>query len=800
MPAPYNPSWSQPFTQQPPQMKEFDFDAHSGDLHSQNTYTFQQPQVQMPSGSGSTPAGLRANFNPSQQQQRQQARSGSYGDNTLPSGAFHHGYDPSTNQSQGLESFNPMYSSPSQDQVGWNESTPYTFAKPIPTNNDFDGQGFGLSTSPSAIQDTFPPTSQQQLPYSSSLSTPDPRMKRPRSIDDDLEADTSDAKEASKLKSQRSLQSMQKPESQIKREHLMNQIREQAAQIKDLMAQLESSENSPHRRGSSAVSDLASSSALQSPLLSPTSTHSSHAPHETSTVSPETNKAVEDWVAKAKQSFEEFDVFIGIGGPGMPKGYLVEDDLEKADSEEDDYVNISDHESDFEFAVEHHDGDEIHGNGTLKHHSSSSSLGTNGTGLPRKKHSGESAKPVILPGAEVPIGLLARMSLQASSKKRGTSAEPAEEEEDKTPGIANTNFFRSSMWLSHSSMKFAINNKLDVASTPQVMNKKLSSSIVLPLILARGLITPVEAEQLFKIYFDRMNLSVSLLDPVLYTAQRTIIRSPFLFTVICAIASRFYAQRPSLYAQAMLYAQQAAGTALITGQKNVEMCSAYILLSLYPVPAKRWEDQRSWLYLGLAIRTATDLNLHLPNTAKPQNENHARELLNRTRVWLNCFNLDRSTGSQHGKPPIINPADYMANHSEDWWKSSPHNMKNFDIHICAYNAELKVMANFIRQIYSDPHHPTGLNKNVDFEKIATETDDAIKQLGAKWSAILEQGAPDLTDPQESIPQHDENPSAFLAKSVTHRHSDIIKSNVCGSRSTGITGLDLLCFDARTTLN
>jgi hypothetical protein len=59
----------------------------------------------------------------------------------------------------------------------------------------------------------------------------------------------------------------------------------------------------------------------------------------------------------------------------------------------------------------------------------------------------------------------------------------------------------------------------------------------------------------------------------------------------------------------MHYAQLAAGTALITGTKNVEMCSAYILLSLYPVPAKRWEDQRNWLYLGLAIRydaTATE--------------------------------------------------------------------------------------------------------------------------------------------------------------------------------------------------
>jgi hypothetical protein len=81
-----------------------------------------------------------------------------------------------------------------------------------------------------------------------------------------------------------------------------------------------------------------------------------------------------------------------------------------------------------------------------------------------------------------------------------------------------------------------------------------------PHILTRGVITPQEAEKLFEMwdspvykrrhvlgligtrlrhvlnffssYFDSMNLSVSLLDPVLYAAQRTFYRSPFLFTII----------------------------------------------------------------------------------------------------------------------------------------------------------------------------------------------------------------------------------------------------------------------------
>lgn len=89
---------------------------------------------------------------------------------------------------------------------------------------------------------------------------------------------------------------------------------------------------------------------------------------------------------------------------------------------------------------------------------------------------------------------------------------------------------------------------------------------------------------------------------------------------------------------------------------------------------------------------------------------HAREMLNRTRAWLNCFNLDRSTGSQYGKPPIISNMDYVANHSGEWWNSSPYNMKGFDIQIAAYNAELSLLGQFRAKIHSDPNSPNGFNK------------------------------------------------------------------------------------------
>ncbi|RDB26065.1 Protein priB [Hypsizygus marmoreus] len=792
MSNPYNSNqpWGQhqnSFAQvpQPNQAEEYDFTAVSGtssDIQAQShqsaDYTYHPSQLQHQSSSAAPPALMRSTFAPTQM--RPEGGAPSFGVNSsvpLNPDSFNQGtFGSSPTQSQNVESYNTIFTNPIPSQRTWNNA-PYGYQNPSPSyaGSGYDGTSEStyfsahLSSSPSGAGDTIPiqPTQPSHYSLPPTQTTSDPRSKRSHrqlqeeSRDDDLDAETvSDAKEGAKAKPgacarcknlkvkcefktdtdpcKRCLNAGQpcvipgrkKRRTPPKREHLLNQIREQATQIKDLMAQLEKTGASPFRRAPSITSDsFASSSGLQSPALSPSAISFDATASQGDS---ERNKAVADWIAKAKQSFEEFDVFIGIGGAAMPKSYLVDGDLENPDADdEDDYDRISDDEQDdYEIAVEHPDGDDVpRDEGILRHKSSVSSLGTTGAGVPaaRKKHSGEGAKPVNLPGEAAPFGLFGKLSLTAKAK-RASSAE-AEEEEEKVPGIANTNFFRPT-------------------PGPQTMEKRLAAQPQLPPILKSGIITPKEIEKLFEIYFENMNLSVSLLDPVLYTAQKTYYRSPFLFTVICAIASRFYSERPELYSQVMHYAQQAAGLALISGRKNVEMCQAYILLSLYPVPAKRWEDQRSWLYLGLAIRTATDLNLHLPNTAKPQNENHAREMLNRTRVWLNCFNLDRSTGSQYGKPPIISSTDYMANHSEDWWKSSPYNMKNFDIHICAYNAELKVMAGFVAKLYSDPDHPTGLNREVDFEKIATDTDDELKQLEKKWLAILEET--DMGDRQNSF--------------------------------------------------
>lgn len=316
------------------------------------------------------------------------------------------------------------------------------------------------------------------------------------------------------------------------------------------MAQLEAS---PSKLPSSNASDsFASSPRLSSPVLSPTSSHSYVGSESSPTADAERNKAVEDWIAKAKQSFQEFDGYIGIGGAGLPKSYFVEGDLENPEtSDEDDYVDVvgsNDGSDDFEIAVEHFDGEELSiGNNPLRHRSSASSLATNDsgtTGYHRRRKSSGSSKPAVLPGGATPFGLFGELSLK-TPRKRGKSAEV---QEDKAAGIANTNFFRSSKY------QFAVLSCHILLCCEQLQFPSQSitawqtSSIRCLIFLPEGSFPQKRQNGCSKCksrhallqfghvyttcrYFDEMNLSCSLLDPVLYTAQRTCYRSPFLFTV-----------------------------------------------------------------------------------------------------------------------------------------------------------------------------------------------------------------------------------------------------------------------------
>ncbi|KAL0574115.1 hypothetical protein V5O48_007848 [Marasmius crinis-equi] len=96
-----------------------------------------------------------------------------------------------------------------------------------------------------------------------------------------------------------------------KREHLLAEIQKQAETIEKLMNQLAQAEEAKKNQVRSSASDAVSGSSSP-PILSPSS--GSYFEEPPSVMDAEKNKAVEDWIVKARESLAEFGGFIGIGG------------------------------------------------------------------------------------------------------------------------------------------------------------------------------------------------------------------------------------------------------------------------------------------------------------------------------------------------------------------------------------------------------------------------------------------------------------------------------------------------------
>ncbi|SJL15625.1 uncharacterized protein ARMOST_19128 [Armillaria ostoyae] len=259
-----------------------------------------------------------------------------------------------------------------------------------------------------------------------------------------------------------------------------------------------------------------------------------------------------------------------------------------------------------------------------------------------------------------------------------------------------------------------------------------------PEILALGLVTLEDAEQLFDIFYQYINPFIALLDPVLLTPKSTLARCPVLFTVICAIASRYHPRKSCIYPIAMHIAKYSAANALIQDEmKSVELCQTYILMSIYAIPERSWDRDQTWLYMGVAISIVTALRLDQTLKINSATENEEREYLNRIRVWKFCFLLDQATAIQSGKPWMMKE-DTIICHSEEWYKQSHHNL-DYDVYLCGYDVLLRIVARFREEVLLDR---SGLI-NSERENLRDTTmryDGEIEIFKEEWKRKFKAGA------------------------------------------------------------
>jgi hypothetical protein len=67
--------------------------------------------------------------------------------------------------------------------------------------------------------------------------------------------------------------------------------------------------------------------------------------------------------------------------------------------------------------------------------------------------------------------------------------------------------------------------------------------------------------------------------------------------IVLAIAARNY-HIPKFYPLLMQEAKNLSGLAFVDGWKSVEMVQAFILLTTFPPPSRRWDEDQTWMNLG----------------------------------------------------------------------------------------------------------------------------------------------------------------------------------------------------------
>ncbi|CEQ40119.1 SPOSA6832_01704, partial [Sporobolomyces salmonicolor] len=142
-------------------------------------------------------------------------------------------------------------------------------------------------------------------------------------------------------------------------------------------------------------------------------------------------------------------------------------------------------------------------------------------------------------------------------------------------------------------------------------------------------------------------------------------------------------------------------------------------------------------FSGIAIRMATDLNLHRktiaqlpPDISDDTRVLYERELLNRERAWLYSFICDRSVSTQMGKPYSIPKEDYIIR-SASTWHTQPGALPS-DAGLSAMVEMHRIVGRMIDVLYSDTRSVSGLNAHLDYPLLMRAFLQQLDQWRSDW--------------------------------------------------------------------
>ncbi|KAI1613785.1 fungal-specific transcription factor domain-containing protein [Exophiala viscosa] len=330
-------------------------------------------------------------------------------------------------------------------------------------------------------------------------------------------------------------------------------------------------------------------------------------------------------------------------------------------------------------------------------------------------------------GALFPLGVLAEASRQIDSNANQVESNTQSEMENSS----------SSLWNSSSQAIGVANNKYFHDDIREHLlpkgNVQARASI-----LADQIITIAQAEQLFKIFFKRLNPQLGLLDERTCSPQSCRQRSVFLFTAICAVAARF-SKNDLLYHVLLQHARKAGLDAMLTS-KSTATVQGFIIIATWSQQSVSYEACNAYFYAGIAIRIGVEIGLHrktvlrYPDNMDPSiKQVYTREVLERERTWLCVFVMDRSMSAMTGKPPQA-PETYLIRDVDKWWRQ-PECLLS-DVFVSALTQLLRLLYRCIDVIYSRDDIASSVSTGHNYQVVVKDLQWRLDEWGQTWTQNL----------------------------------------------------------------
>ncbi|KAI0933727.1 hypothetical protein AcV5_005800 [Taiwanofungus camphoratus] len=264
-------------------------------------------------------------------------------------------------------------------------------------------------------------------------------------------------------------------------------------------------------------------------------------------------------------------------------------------------------------------------------------------------------------------------------------------------------------------------------STPQPVSSLTSIFSTPKDPIEAGLLDEKTVQDLFDMFYIRLNPFINLFDPALHSVNYVRSRCPFLFTTLVMACCKFF--KPELYRPALKLAHEFAVLAFAGNWKRVEVVQAFACMTYWKEP----EDQCTWTYIGYACRMAVELGLnrYVGKNVTGESEFQKLERRNRERTYLVLFVHDRSLSMQTGKQWML-PEDELVRHSMSWHEEGGQQIRQEDVILAAF-VHLRRIASETTDVFNlHESNPASHHGDLNYDIMLRNCNQKLNQWDQTW--------------------------------------------------------------------